>query len=174
MRPRDLISFVNHCIQQAVDNPVLTPNIVQRAEHEYSRSRFRSLGDEWFADYPNLLDYAMILKGKPARMAIAEISSQECESFCLEHAVTKVDHPDAFSTGASDVINGVLSITDFRATLIQIFYRVGLVGLKLEPYEEFTWSHNLARTTSPPEISEETKIAIHSMFHRALGTKTQK
>jgi hypothetical protein len=169
MRPRDLISFLNCCIQQAVDNPILTPNIVQRAEHEYSRSRFRSLGDEWFADYPNLLDYAMILKGKPSHFVVTELSTEECESFCLEHAASKTEHNDTLSSGACDVINGVVSVMDFRRTMIQIFYRVGLIGLKLEPYEEYAWSHDLARTIPSPEISNETRITVHLMFHRALG-----
>ena len=165
MRPRDLISFFNQCIQNSVDSPLISPKTIQLAEHEYSRSRFRSLGDEWFADYPNLLDFALLLKSQPARFTIADLSNEHCADFCLTHSTNEIERKDILSTHAYQVATGVCPVQEFKKVLFQILYRVGLVGLKLEPFEEYTWSHNLARSIPSPDLSEETKVAIHPMFH---------
>jgi hypothetical protein len=171
MRPRDIIAFFNQCIQQSIDSPIILPKTIQNAEHEYSHARFRSLGDEWFADYPNLLDFAIILKAKSSRFAISDVPNDECERFCLNIATNKNGHVDSLSESAYSVATGELKTDEFKKNLFHIFYRVGLVGLKLEAFEEYIWSFNLARSVAISEITTETKVSIHPMFRRVLGIK---
>lgn len=82
MRPRDIIVFFNKCIAHATDRPLITAQIVTEAEGEFSKDRLRALADEWHADYPNLIDCAMILKGKKSPFTVRDLP--------LKSAVTSV------------------------------------------------------------------------------------
>ena len=52
-----------------------------------------------------------------------------------------------------------------------IFYRVGLVGLKIESYDKFSWTTSGNRTITSAEISDNTRVAIHKAFWRVLGIR---
>ena len=171
MRPRDLISFLNYCIQKSEDSPIISPKTIQNAEHEYSRFRLRSLADEWFADYPNLLEYAMILKGKPSHFQLSLLRKEDVEDFCLALSITKPEYNDDLSYAGSQVATGECHVEDFKKILIKVFYIVGLIGVKLEAYEQYGWSYNLPRYFADTEVDGTTKIAIHPMFYRAMGIK---
>lgn len=67
------------------------------------------------------------------------------------------------------VVDCVISIESFKFTLIQTFYRVGLVGLKLAPYERESWTDELGRSVSFAEITNDTSVTIHPSYRRALG-----
>ena len=57
MRPRDIIVFFNRCIERAEGSPAISATQIKEAEGTYSRDRLRSLADEWYADFPNLLRF---------------------------------------------------------------------------------------------------------------------
>lgn len=169
LRPRDAIVFFNKCIEHAEDRPVITATMVRDAEGEYSKDRLRALADEWFADFPNLIDFAMILKAHKHNFLIRTFSITQCEEFCLNFTIHFSGPKDHLSIMASEVVDVSLSPTDFRRSLFQIFYKVGLVGLKLETYEKFSWMNSGMASLSSAEITEGTRVAIHPAFWRALG-----
>ena len=79
LRPRDAIVFFNDCIKRAVDRPIITATMIRDAEGEYSKDRLRALADEWYADFPNLIDFALILKSHKHRFPIEHLTIQQCE-----------------------------------------------------------------------------------------------
>lgn len=173
MRPRDLILFFNFCIEKAVDRAQVTVQMLREAEAEYSRHRLRSLGDEWISDYPNLLEFCAILKARHKQFSASNISTEECETFCLEFLS---GHPngdvDELYTSANAVVNQTLTTSEFRVTLLRVFFRVGLVGLKLETYETVSWAYQGNRISPAVSVNELTRVSIHPAFYRVLGTKT--
>ena len=72
-RPRDVISFFNKCIEAAEGKQRLSVDILSRAEGEYARQRLRALGDEWYADYPGLLDFVDILKKRSPSFSLSQV-----------------------------------------------------------------------------------------------------
>jgi len=174
MRPRDLILFFNECIAKSADKPQITVQIIREAEAEYSKKRLRSLGDEWVGDYPNLVDFAAILKGQRRRFRVTEVSDEICCEFALEYLVQHMKHEeDELSMAASELVNQGISAGLFRATLFQIFHRVGLVGLKLEAYESFSWTVAGRKLVPKSDIKDAVRAAIQPTFWRVLGIKAE-
>jgi energy-coupling factor transporter ATP-binding protein EcfA2 len=169
MRPRDIIVFFNKCIAHATDRPLITAQMVREAEGEFSKDRLRALADEWHADYPNLIDCAMILKGRKWHFSIREITEEECGDFCLNFTVSQPGNADFLSAMASQVANAVLDPSDFRKNLIQVLYRVGLIGLKTESFQKFNWVSYGRGSVASAEISDATRVAVHPAFRRVLG-----
>jgi len=168
LRPRDVILFFNACIRQAQGNPQITPQMLKEAEGEYSRLRLRSLADEWSADYPFLMSFIDILKGRPAQFPLGSISNDECVGLAIRlleqqlpdeellSAVTRVDK-DPDNTGG------------LRRCIAALLYRVGVVGLKLEKFESVAWATSGRRSISISEMGPDVKISVHPCFWRSLG-----
>ena len=171
MRPRDVILFFNLCISQAINNPSITTQMVRQAEGEYSRLRLRSLAEEWYSDYPTLLSFVDLLKGRMSCFPLDSISDEDCLNLCVKLHEQKVEPKDDLSRAALSLVDAGLSCNDFRRVVMVAFYKVSLVGLKLEHYESVSWSIGGRRSVSAAEIQPETRVAIHPCFWRTLGVR---
>jgi hypothetical protein len=171
LRPRDAILFFNKCIARAVDRPIITATMIREAEGEYSKDRLGTLAEEWFADFPNFIEFAMILKTHLPHFPLERLTLEECNDFCLNFTIQGCEMRDYLSTMASQVVEMALSPKDFRRNLVQVFYRTGLVGLKLESYEKYSWMNSGRTVVSSAEISDKTRVAVHPAFWRVLGIK---
>jgi hypothetical protein len=140
-------------------------------EHEYSRDRLNSLADEWFADYPNLLHCTKILKGRNATFRVEEITADHVLDFGVDLLGGSLDHKDMISEATQSVFDAILSSFALTTIILQILYRVGLVGPKLEPHEAAVWSIMGRRTVTAVEISPKTVVAIHPCYWRVLGIR---
>ncbi len=169
MRPRDMIIFFNACIRQAHDNPTVTSAMLKEAEGEYSRQRLRSLADEWIAEYPELLTMVDVLKNRPARFTVQDITDEQCVNLAIRLLDSKRGTDKELAEALKDIENDPTRTTAFRNWLIVAFYRVSLIGLKLESFETVTWSATGRRTVSAAEIAQTTKVAVHPCFWRSLG-----
>ncbi len=168
-RPRDIIDFFNTCISVATNSSKLKVNELRMAEGEYSRSRLRALGDEWSADYPSLIDFTSILKKRSRSFKISSIENKDVEELCLDIAIDNPGGRGLLQEYAHKVADAVLTAHGFKNIIMQIFYRIGLIGLKLNTYESESWVDELGRSVSAAEISGDTSVVIHPAFHRALG-----
>jgi hypothetical protein len=164
-----MIIFFNACIRQARDNPTVTTAMLKEAEGEYSRQRLRSLADEWVADYPELLTLVDVLKNRPARFMVQDITDEQCVSLAIRLLDRKKLIDEELAAALKDIENDPTQTTAFRNWLVVFFYRVSLVGLKLESFEAVTWSAMGRRSVSAAEITPTTKIAVHPCFWRSLG-----
>jgi len=167
--PRDVIAFFNTCIVTAADLAKLGSRELKIAEGEYSRSRLRALGDEWSGDYPGLLDFAMILQRRPASFKIKTMNDREIEELCLRTAIEIPGGRGMLQQHGMRVVECVLSAADFKVILMQIFYHVGLVGLKPQPHEAESWVDEPGKSISSAEISGNTSVVVHPTYRRALG-----
>jgi hypothetical protein len=171
MRPRDVILFFNQCISQAVDRPIITVDMLRQAEGEYSRNRLRSLADEWFADYPNMLAFADLLKGRPSAFRLCEITANDCADFCIAVVSDGFEAGDELSGLATSVTEAMAAPEDFRRLFTQVFYRIGILGLKLAAHEGTVWSTNGRRSVSYAEIHGDVRVHVHPMVWRTLGIR---
>jgi hypothetical protein len=169
MRPRDIIMFFNACIRQATDNPQITPQMLKEAEGEYSRSRLRSLADEWSADFPDLLRCVELLKNRHPTFPLSDFSDEEC----LDLTICLLDQNHHRTDELSETLRMVEkdpSTTDsLRRLLASTMYRVGIVGLKLESYDSVVWSTGGRRSVSAAEIGAGVRLSVHPCFWRSLG-----
>jgi hypothetical protein len=172
MRPRDIIHFFNCCIEQAAGSPNISAKMITAAEAEYSRARLRSLADEWSADFPCLPALASLLHGRPPVFSVGEITEAQCEDFCLDMAAGCAYPADKLFAAAVRVAEARLAAAEFRKLLVHIFYKVGLLGLKLHSQETVAWSINRRQCVSICEIRPDTRISIHPFAWRALGVSS--
>lgn len=171
MRPRDLIQYFNFCIAKATDRPQITAQMIRDAEGEYSRNRLRSLADEWFADYPSLIDFSCILEGKSRTFKLNEISDAECGEFALNFRTKNNDNRDELFQAADQFINVQIDGDEFRKIVFYVFYRVGIVGLKVQTSEQVSWSTTGRRSVSRSEVPQDAGVSIHPMFWRVFHAK---
>ena len=108
MRPRDIILFFNQCIHEAVNRPNITVDMIHRAEGEYSRGRMRSLFDEWFNDYPGLVEFIEIIKKQHKNLKVKDIALSKIADICLDYIVKESDKSDLLSLEAKGVAEGAL------------------------------------------------------------------
>ncbi len=80
-RPRDVIAFVNCCIELCENKEYIPPLAVQDAEKKYSDGRLRSLADEWRNHYPDLAAYAELIRGRPASFKFTDITEEQFQQF---------------------------------------------------------------------------------------------
>jgi len=167
-----VISFFNKCIEVAEGKPRVNVDAVKRAEGESSRQRLRALGDEWHADYPGLLGFVNILKKRTPAFHLGQVGYGEMSELCLDSAIEYPNEPGMLREHARNVAEGLEGVNDFKRTLFMAFYRVGLVGLKLETYETASWVDELGQSVSVSEVDERTGVVVHSTCWRALGIDT--
>ncbi|MBN1362476.1 MAG: hypothetical protein JW993_17905 [Sedimentisphaerales bacterium] len=176
-QPRDVIHFLNKCIQQVVNKRGITAEALKKAEGEYSRDRLRYLADEWHSDYPNLIEVTKVLRKQPARFAINKLD-KACEEFCLEFACANLGanglHCRSYlAQCAIQTANAAMDVEVFRNHLIYVLHRVGVIGVKVESHESYIWSFGNKRAVSTSEICDGTQVQIHPAFWRVLGTVTR-
>lgn len=173
-RPRDLVEFFNCCIQASLGKPEISERSLKIAEGIYSEYRLRSLADEWVGDYPLLLNYSAVLKKKGAFFTPGEISKEEIEGLCLSVATETTLRSDLLYAKALDVAEGRMTTDDFRAELLRVFYKVGLLGLKTSTMEAVSWVFRNDAIIRSSEITIGTRIHICPVFHRVLGITEEK
>ena len=170
-RPREVIEFFNECIKQSEGKTSITISNLRIAEGEYSKNRFRSLDDEWHSEYPSLLKFAFILRKKPKSFKISDLKGKEVEEFCLDFTINNLSKKCPLAQEARKVAEVNESYENFLLFLFHVFYKTGIVGLKLDTYEKTAWCYEGPETIGAKIINKDAIVSIHPMFFRVLGIK---
>ncbi len=169
MRPRDIIQFFNSCISQSDGKPFISERALRQAEGVYSRERLRALGDEWYGLYPNLLHLSRLLKRGRDAFQVSDIPLDRVEENYLELLVSGQAKSGIDMQMMNMVFEAAMSLQEYRANVVFIFYRVGLVGLKTDPFAPVSWSDLGGVSVSSAEVRDDTKAFVHKAFWRCLG-----
>jgi hypothetical protein len=177
MRPRDVISFINICLSSSQGESRISQKTIRRAESEYSRIRLQALIEEWRSAYPSLAVAFRILSGRGQRFKPSDIATKEfIEEFMLEvdEEIESSSDPlvlavkEYLKRGGPDMVLFVARI------LFAELYRIGAIGVKLASNESYLYSFRDVAVISSSAISNETKVIIHPMLHRALNVSDGK
>ena len=166
-RPRDVIAFVNSCIELSEGKEFIAPGTVQDAERQYSIGRLRSLGDEWSAHYPRLQSYAEILRGRNSHFRFTEITTDQLEKCMQEHWMDLPEN-DCFGSYVNKYMESKCSGSALLIQLFKILYTTSIVGVKIEASQKISWSHIDDRGVSEGQFKNSTSINVHPMLWRAL------
>lgn len=177
MRPRDVIEFVNYCIEVATGDGdgFVTEKTIQTAERSYSRSRLNSLYYEWFADYPGLKSVVKILKKRTSEFPIDDIDEETilelCNAYVQNPPETDVDVHDSILSLALEVVEGKRSLHDFLKNMVFILYRIGIVGLGSEG-GEVQWNTSYAPKIDWDDIDDYDSLCVHPCYQSALNVQS--
>jgi hypothetical protein len=171
LRPREAIIFLNICIKKAEGSTKITVGNIKAGEMEYSKDRMNSLEDEWRSDYPYLIKYTKIISDKHTPLKFKNLM-QSLDDFALEMAsLTQGDSDtDPIVKICKDYIyNNLTDEEIIPKTTISLLYKVGIVGLKLNPHIGRQWSYLDEPEIPVSSISDETQIEVHETFWPILG-----
>ncbi len=166
-RPRDVISYVNHAIENADNKSNFTLDILKKAEIDYSHERLQALEDEWGENYGDIKQILKFLYTKHNGFNVKNIKEDEfADVFFLENV--------------QDVFNGDLLewVNDWKADRIKfsvflnkvlfLLYSIGLIGIKKDKEYpiQFFYEKNIDLDLS--DISGNSRVYIHKAFYSVL------
>ncbi|AGZ30078.1 putative aTPase involved in DNA repair [Burkholderia pseudomallei] len=167
LRPRDVIAFVNCCIELCEGKEFVTPSTVQDAERKYSIGRLRSLKDEWISHYASLEACTEILRGRNTHFRYSEITETHLQECIQEHWI-QIPESDPVGLAANEYLNNKRSANSLLIQILKVLYTTSIVGVKPEATERVSWSYLDDRGISDGQYKKSSSINVHPMLWRAL------
>ncbi|WP_187359858.1 P-loop ATPase, Sll1717 family [Chitinolyticbacter meiyuanensis] len=168
LRPRDIIAFVNCCLELCEGKASVPSSMVKEAEFSYSKGRLSSLCHEWYADYKNLEAYSQILSGKNSSFDFESVLEEDLNSL-VGGSWSELGEDDPVYVALQDWIDGKLRYDGLIEVVFRILYRVSLIGVKPSSYEKIYWSFQFMEGMNGGQYKSSSAIVVHPMFWRALG-----
>jgi hypothetical protein len=170
MRPRDVIAFVNECLDAAQGTYEVTGTTIKRAEIEFSRIRREALEQEWQSAFPSikkLLDF-IGSKKKTVTMLPDLCTGTEPDDLALSiYSEGKIAFDPLYDL-AEKYCDSDNRSDEFIKSVVSILYRVGAVGVKLQNSERFLYSHIGHPLLPLAHLTESARVRIHPMLWGAF------
>lgn len=171
MRPRDIIIFINECLELAEGKNQITSEMVKDAELNYSKERLISLAYEWSLFLPYLSVTARLLYGLPVSFDLS-LLDEKYFTDKYDELMNEIpdDSKDPLTRQLSSIYQSGSNFQSIRNYIIREFYRIGLIGIKSSPNEPKKWSYfNNQNSLVASEVKSNSILYIHPIFYRALG-----
>lgn len=173
-RPRDVIAFVNECIQFASGRDRITAENVKSAEAVYSTKRVTALEQEWLSVYPEMGRHIEFLRGLKFRFSVDEIPFAHIQERVLSYSACDASSKDPVTQSALQLMdNGVSSTRDallFLGNLFASLYKVGIAGVSTQLGSDIHFSEEGYGAFEPLSLTLGHKICVHPLAFRHLGT----
>jgi hypothetical protein len=168
MRPRDVIDFINTCIQQSDSFSTLSWSAILRAEAEFSQRRLQSIFDEWKDSYFGLPILFPLLKRLGSRFRFEDINEDDIISVMSDPRAENCEWLSALSL---QFVDGKISADQFKVEVLRALFLVGLIGAKQSATDPFVYSFERYVNLALDTITG-TSFTIHKMFWHALNIKS--
>ncbi|MDP3616395.1 MAG: ATPase, partial [Rhodoferax sp.] len=160
-------SFVNCCIELCEGKEHVPPSTVQDAERKYADGRLRSLADEWRAEYPNLMAYAALIRGRLATFKYSEIAEQQFQEF-MNDVFADLTDGDPVKRMISEYLENKRSMNSCLTQILKILYTTSIIGIKPQATDKVSWSYMEDKGVSEGQYKGSSSIHVHKMIWRAL------
>ncbi len=174
MRPRDLIAYMNSCLERAAGSNSISASVIRDMEVAYSRERLTAVCQEWMREFPALETCLSILKNKRDGFTHSDIERDHIEELANEVLMLDLSERGVIVENVEAYLNKDVSRSSFLNRLISIYYVVGLLGIKRDGHESAIWSCVDSAVVNESEVKRSSHFYIHPMFWRALGTNVDK
>lgn len=173
MRPRDIIAFVNECLDAADGLATVQLSSIRKAEVEYSRKRRDALLQEWQSVHPALgkILSDLVHAGKWS-CALSELCGTNgiiedvCLSVCSD---TRLQRDNIYNYCNLHIESKGVTSLQVAQFIVAALYRVGAVGVKLQSQDRFSYCHLDMPLISSETISLESKVRVHPMLWAAYN-----
>ena len=163
--PRDLITFMNCCLEKLERGEIRWSSVVA-SEAEYSDRRLDAIIDEWGENYPGLRDFLDLARGLPQTFRVSEFPQNDVYAYVAEH---ETDEPGTLGRMLyKTMFEEENELTDVCSDLIiPLLFQLGIIGIKQTVEEAVRYSYEYPR---PPtlQIKPDMQIRVHPALHRAL------
>lgn len=172
MRPRDMITFVNICLEKAAGKASINQHDVLSSERIYSENRKNALIDEWRPMFPGIEPSLRLLEGRRQYFNLYELNTTdfvnsalnlfyENPAFSKDGLVSLIDKVTSGSGGVTQV--------DMILAWAERLYLVGAVGVNASPSLPVQWFFKSQRRIDKGSLDLQSKVRIHPMLFASLG-----
>lgn len=169
-RPRDVINFVNMCLEASEGNGSVIRKSFSVAERNYSANRLTAMAEEWQNVVLNA-DYVIgMLKGCRETFKISEF----CTSNLLEDLVAHYpdsgnSKPDELWETVNEAVSRTVDPFEIACVLFSRLHLMGAVGVKYDPNLPYQYFFETQKPLPTMQLDHSTKVRVHPMLHSALG-----
>lgn len=172
-RPRDLIEYVNKCLEHAAigQSNRISWKILADAERDYSVGRLRSLEDEWSPTYPDIDVVFRAFDGSVESFSLASLEDNRL----INTLVTgeRAEDPNSVARLVYEMDKQGRSYSEIWLALAEVLFRVGFLGVKATPQEPMTFSYQQPSLTVGT-LPGESRFAVHPALHLALHVRVER
>ncbi|GAA6209008.1 hypothetical protein NBRC116601_23010 [Cognatishimia sp. WU-CL00825] len=169
-RPRDIINFVNMCLEAAEGSTTVTRKTFNQAEISYSANRLTAMVEEWQNVIVGSASLVELLKGKRATFTLSDF----CTTKLLDDLVQ--NFPDSNNRSKDTLWQLVEEATTktvepftLAGVLVEKLHLMGAIGVKISPNTPYQYFFQTQKPLPNNHLEPNTKIRIHPMIHSALG-----
>lgn len=169
-RPRDIINFVNMCLEASEGTTSVSRKAFIQAERTYSANRLTAMIEEWQNVVGGAGALINLLKGKPAIFSLSELSTSKLLDDLVNH------FPDRKSRTNDELWNLVEVATsrsiepfELACVLVEKLHLMGAIGVKYDPNLPYQYFFQTQKPLPTSHLVLSTKIRVHPMIHSALG-----
>ena len=170
MRPRDLITFVNICLERAEGNASVSRQDVHSGERIYSENRRLALIDEWRPVFATVEPTLKVLEGRRAFFSLFELNTTDFSNLLLKYIYSDQSYVgDDLMAAIDRATGGGGEIGDLILFVMERLYLMGAVGLNTSPTLPVQWFYKSQRRIDKASLDLNTRVRVHPMLHSALG-----
>lgn len=162
MRPRDVIDFINRCIDMSDGLTEISFSTIREVEVSYSKGRLKAIEDEWLENYGDFRMFYPLIFANDLGFQISEITEDHLTSFLLE------ENPNTYHQQISKIYSRYVSDNNFdmmRKRIILVLYEIGLFGLKIRSSLATKFSFEQDSFLTIEEFSLDGRAYLHPAFH---------
>ena len=172
LRPRDVIDFINKCIEEGDGKSTINGDMIKSAEIRYSKNRVKAIEDEWRENYPYVLDFINILQGITESFDLNKFQALASEYFSNR----KCDLLSETSNTALGRIvkdyNETANISPLIRHILIVLYEVGVIGIKVSGGAKTMYSYLQYESISTDQLTSSSSFSVHKTFFRGLHVNT--
>jgi hypothetical protein len=163
MRPRDLITFVNFCIENSDTKSVIDAESIYAAEKEFLHERIQALKSEWNSVYSNIDALLLLLYKMPNDFEVDDVL--KCYGICEDILFNAQNTDDMLvqSFLKTPKENEVLKRTNVQS-LINIWFVLGVVGKR--EGERVIYSTPSRDMLDDRDFHDADWFEVHPLFRR--------
>jgi len=163
MRPRDIISFVNHAIQNTNNKTQFTRDIIYKAEVPYSIDRFQALEDEWRENYGEIYPICRFLNSIQNGFKLRSLTEENFADIYLNEDADNRFKGVLFRSIQS-WRNDQIKFNVFVKKIVYLLYHIGVIGIKKGPTFPTSFFYDDVSITRE-DISNNNKFYVHPSLY---------
>jgi hypothetical protein len=111
---------------------------------------------------------ANLLRGRPSSFKLKDVTEADINNFIL-NVCTDLPVESFLYRVATELTGGKRTYNNALIYLIIMFYKVGIVGIKPDAFNETQWAFREKTSISDAQVTNGSALNIHPMVWRALG-----
>ncbi|TCM38283.1 P-loop ATPase, Sll1717 family [Kribbella sp. VKM Ac-2568] len=168
MRPRDVIAYLNECLEGTAGKPRITWDRIHDAESAYSRNRRLALRDEWKPTFPGIDEVFSIFEGKGRKLTPDQMGLilDDIAMLTADHDFIGTDWLGKLTSEIWNPKQGTWS--DKYKSLVGLLFDIGFIGCIHNGHPPVFSYQDPDHLDRPSKLSRVQFFLIHPAFHDAL------